>query len=57
MMKYAEHWGASINWVPVDENKSYNLEEIEKRISAKTKFYHKKYLIGIYMIWFTLLIK
>ena len=23
----------------------------------KTKFYHKKYLIGIYMIWFTLLIK
>ena len=37
MMKYAEHWGASINWVPVDENKSYNLDEIEKRISAKTK--------------------
>ena len=37
MMKYAEHRGASINWVPVDENKSYDLDEIEKRISAKTK--------------------
>ena len=37
MMQYAEMWGANINWVPVDENLGYDLTEIEKRISAKTK--------------------
>jgi histidinol-phosphate aminotransferase len=37
MMQYAEMWGANINWVPVDENMGYDLEEIEKRISNKTK--------------------
>ncbi|MBT8273633.1 MAG: aminotransferase class I/II-fold pyridoxal phosphate-dependent enzyme [Bacteroidia bacterium] len=37
MMQYAEMWGANINWVPVDKNKGYDLQEIEKRISADTK--------------------
>jgi len=37
MMTYAEQWGATINWVPVGEDKGYDLDEIEKRISAKTK--------------------
>ena len=37
MMQYAEMWGANINWVPVDENLGYDLNEIEKRISPKTK--------------------
>jgi len=37
MMQYAEMWGANINWVPVDKNLGYDLEEIEKRISSNTK--------------------
>ena len=37
MMQYAEMWGANINWVPVDENMGYDLDEIEKRISSETK--------------------
>ncbi|GAA4273062.1 histidinol-phosphate transaminase [Aquimarina gracilis] len=37
MMTYAKQWGASINWVPVDNNKGYDVDEIEKRISSKTK--------------------
>lgn len=37
MMTYAKQWGATINWVPVDGNKGYDLDEIEKRISSKTK--------------------
>ncbi|MBQ0734390.1 pyridoxal phosphate-dependent aminotransferase [Aquimarina celericrescens] len=37
MMTYAKQWGATVNWVPVDENKGYNINEIEKRISSKTK--------------------
>ena len=37
MMQYAEMWGAEINWVPVDANKGYDLEAIEKRVSSKTK--------------------
>lgn len=37
MMQYAEMWGAKINWVPVDEQMGYDLEEIEKRISSETK--------------------
>jgi len=36
-MDYAEQWGATINWVPVGEDKGYDLDEIEKRISSKTK--------------------
>jgi len=37
MMNYAKQWGASINWVPVGEDKGYDLDEIEKRITSKTK--------------------
>ncbi|MFP2997455.1 histidinol-phosphate transaminase [Spongiivirga sp. MCCC 1A20706] len=37
MMTYAKEWGASINWVPVNKKKEYDIDEIEKRISAKTK--------------------
>jgi histidinol-phosphate aminotransferase len=37
MMQYAKMWGANINWVPVDENLGYDLQEIEKRISTNTK--------------------
>ncbi|HHP7240777.1 MAG TPA: pyridoxal phosphate-dependent aminotransferase [Cyclobacteriaceae bacterium] len=36
MLNYAETWGANIHWVDVDENKVYDVEEIEKRISDKT---------------------
>jgi histidinol-phosphate aminotransferase len=37
MMDYAKQWGASVNWVDVDESKGYNLSEIEKRIGVNTK--------------------
>ena len=37
MMNYAKQWGASINWVPVGADKGYDIPEIEKRISSKTK--------------------
>ena len=37
MMNYAEQWGATVNWVPVGEDKGYDLDAIEKQISAKTK--------------------
>lgn len=37
LMNYAELWGADINWVPLNKDLDYDLEEIEKRISAKTK--------------------
>ena len=37
MMDYAKQWGATINWVPVGADKGYDLNEIEKRISSKTK--------------------
>lgn len=37
MMTYAETWGADINWVPLDKDLNYDLPEIEKRISSKTK--------------------
>jgi len=37
MMDYAKGWDATINWVPVGEDKGYDLNEIEKRISSKTK--------------------
>jgi len=36
-MDYAKQWGATINWVPVGQDMGYDLEEIEKRISSKTK--------------------
>ncbi len=37
MMSYAKQWGATVNWVPVGADKGYHLDEIEKRISSKTK--------------------
>ena len=37
MMNYAAQWGGSINWVPVDKNMVLDLDEMEKRISGKTK--------------------
>ena len=37
MMTYAETWGADVNWVPLDKDFNYDLNEIEKRVSAKTK--------------------
>ena len=37
LMSYAEAMGGKINWVPVDSNKGYDLDEIEKKINAKTK--------------------
>ena len=37
LMSYAEAWGGNINWVPVDSNKGYDLDEIEKNINEDTK--------------------
>ncbi len=37
MMNYARQWGGTVNWVPVDSNHLHNLDEMEKRISDKTK--------------------
>ena len=37
LMSYAEAFGGKINWVPVDSNKGYDLDEIEKRMNDKTK--------------------
>lgn len=37
MMNYAKQWGATINWVPLDESLTHNVDEMGKRISAKTK--------------------
>lgn len=37
LMSYAETWGATINWVPLNQEFDYDLDEIEKRISSKTK--------------------
>ena len=37
MMDYAKQWGAKVNWVPVGKDKGYDLDEIEKRVSSKTK--------------------
>ena len=37
MMSYAEIWGGSVNWVPLDDQMMHDLREMEKRISSKTK--------------------
>jgi len=37
MMDYAKQWGATVKWVPVGEDKGYDLEAIEKQISSNTK--------------------
>ncbi|MBN09242.1 MAG: aminotransferase [Flavobacteriaceae bacterium] len=37
MMTYAEQWGAKIKWVPVAEDKGYDLNGISDRINSNTK--------------------
>ncbi|MFC5623857.1 pyridoxal phosphate-dependent aminotransferase [Algoriphagus winogradskyi] len=37
MMSYAELWGTDINWVPLNKDLDFDLDEIEKRVSYKTK--------------------
>ena len=37
MMTYAKRWGGTVNWVPLDENLVHDTNEMEKRISDKTK--------------------
>lgn len=37
LMNYAEIWGASINWVPLDDEMQFDLEEMANRITEKTK--------------------
>lgn len=37
MLTYARQWGGTINWVDLDENLTLDVDEMEKRISAKTK--------------------
>ncbi|WP_194776955.1 pyridoxal phosphate-dependent aminotransferase [Pararhodonellum marinum] len=37
MMTYGELWGASINWVPLNKDLDFDLQEMEKRVSPKTK--------------------
>jgi len=37
MMNYAQQWGATVNWVDLDDSLTHDVEEMEKRISSKTK--------------------
>ncbi|MFL0684808.1 histidinol-phosphate aminotransferase [Algoriphagus aquaeductus] len=37
MMEYAELWGTEINWVPLNKDLDFDLEEIEKRVSHETR--------------------
>lgn len=37
MMTYAKQWGGTVNWVPVDDQMMHDTDEMEKRISSKTK--------------------
>lgn len=37
MMTYARQWGATINWVDLDDTLTHDVDEMEKRISSKTK--------------------
>ncbi len=37
MMTYAQQWGASVNWVDLDDQLTHNVDEMYKRISSKTK--------------------
>ena len=37
MMTFAEQWGAKINWVPVGEDKGYDLNAINNKINKNTK--------------------
>lgn len=37
MMTYAKQWGATVNWVPLDKSLTHDVDEMEKRITSKTK--------------------
>lgn len=37
MMTYAKQWGGTVNWVPLDDQLMHDTDEMEKRISSKTK--------------------
>ncbi|MFC4872835.1 pyridoxal phosphate-dependent aminotransferase [Negadavirga shengliensis] len=37
MMQYAQLWGTHVNWVPLDQEMMYDLNEIENRVSSNTK--------------------
>lgn len=37
MMEYAELWGTEINWVPLNKDLDFDLDEIEKRVSHETR--------------------
>ena len=37
MMNYAKQWGANINWVPLDEKLTHDVDEMYRRISSNTK--------------------
>tara|TARA_R110001592_G_scaffold33835_4_gene116847 strand:+ start:1729 stop:2847 length:1119 start_codon:yes stop_codon:yes gene_type:complete len=37
MMTYASQWGATVNWVDLDDSLTHDVDEMEKRISSKTK--------------------
>lgn len=37
MMEYAELWGTDINWVPLNKDLDFDLDEIEKRVSHETR--------------------
>jgi histidinol-phosphate aminotransferase len=37
MMTYAKQWGATINWVDLDKTLTHDVDEMERRISSKTK--------------------
>ena len=37
MMEYAELWGTDINWVPLNKDLDFDLDEIEKRVTHETR--------------------
>ena len=37
MLNYARQWGGTVNWVDLDDTLTHDVEEMEKRISDKTK--------------------
>jgi histidinol-phosphate aminotransferase len=37
MMEYAALWGTEINWVPLNKDLDFDLDEIEKRVSHETR--------------------
>ena len=37
MMEYAALWGTDINWVPLNKDLDFDLDEIEKRVSHETR--------------------